>query len=87
MNKSNVWAKIEAFRREKASKERFPYTKIVWLQSLFNRDEPEKSIISKKDYDFIESCRYRQNERQKVLSKESLKICDKIYERYQKASK
>ena len=76
--------RVEAFVREKRAKSRFPYHKIVWLLSLYDEDKPEDSKISQEDYQFIESCRYRQNERQIPLKEESLCICNKIYERYQK---
>ena len=63
----------------------------LWLKSLWNEEKPETSEISKYDWSYIRSCWFQQSEARygglgKVkLSNHQIKICKKIYNRYQNA--
>ena len=67
---------------------RIQHNVYLWLKSLWNEKEPENSEISKFDWSYIRSCWYQQSEPPQGIGKPKLtnhqiKICKKIYNRYQ----
>ena len=72
-----------AFRKKRIASKRFPWSYINMLISLWDVDNPEKSKISKADFSYIKTIEKMQQDKLKELSPDQLKICSRIYERYQ----
>lgn len=88
------WDKIQAHKEQYHKKQREKFLKIKWkdgkiekekitfLINLWELKKEETRVISKADYEYIKNCNHQQNVKQNPLSKEQLKICNRIFKRY-----
>ena len=64
-------------------KHRIPEGKYIWLCSLWNETEPEKSEITLYDYKAVRDM-WSQQHKKPMLSKRQMTLFNSIYERYQR---
>ena len=86
----NVIEKALIYRQNKLSKtqlhikkHRIPEGKYIWLCSLWNETEPEKSEITLYDYKAVRDMWSQQNKKP-MLSKRQMTLFNSIYERHQR---